>query len=94
MIWRSTRSGPAFDDVAGRGDDRPAARSRDRGSRDRTVVVGDQYFADVASANLAGAHSIEVETYGRRSFPKAIRFGQRCELALAALLNVRWRRST
>ncbi len=48
--------------------------------RDSVVAVGDQYFTDVAGANLAGIRSIKVPTLGRGSFPLAIRQLQRLEV--------------
>ena len=45
----------------------------------RVVMVGDQYFTDVASANLAGVRSVKVRTFGRETFPRSIRFTQRLE---------------
>lgn len=58
------------------------------------VVVGDQYFTDVASASLAGARSIKVTTYQRRSFPVGIQLGQGLERAFAWLLNAGRRQPT
>lgn len=48
--------------------------------RDSVVAVGDQYFTDVAGANLAGIRSIKVPTLARGSFPLAIRQLQRLEV--------------
>lgn len=52
---------------------------------DALLVVGDQYFTDVASANLAGARSVKVRTYRPESFPAAVRVGQRLETLVARL---------
>jgi hypothetical protein len=51
------------------------------GQEDRSgvVMVGDQYFTDIAGANLAGIRSIKVETFDPRSFPFAVRSFQRFE---------------
>jgi predicted HAD superfamily phosphohydrolase YqeG len=50
------------------------------------VMVGDQYFTDIAGANLAGIRSVKVPTFGRRSFPLAIRVFQLVERGLYRLL--------
>ena len=39
------------------------------------VMVGDQYFTDIAGAGLAGIRSIKVPTIGRESFPTGMRVG-------------------
>ncbi len=54
---------------------------------DRCVMIGDQYFTDVASANLAGARSIKVKTFGKRTFPRSIQITQKLELAIYRMLN-------
>jgi predicted HAD superfamily phosphohydrolase YqeG len=58
------------------------------GVDDRRAVfmVGDQYFTDIAGANLAGIRSVKVPTFGRGSFPLAIRIFQHIERALYRLL--------
>jgi predicted HAD superfamily phosphohydrolase YqeG len=43
------------------------------------LMVGDQYFTDTASANLAGIKSGKVPTLHPESFPRAVRLGQRLE---------------
>ena len=43
------------------------------------VMVGDQYFTDIAGANLAGIRSIKVDTFDPPSFPFAVRSFQRFE---------------
>lgn len=43
------------------------------------LMVGDQYFTDAASANLAGIRSAKVPTLHPESFPRTVRFGQRLE---------------
>jgi predicted HAD superfamily phosphohydrolase YqeG len=46
---------------------------------DAVLMVGDQYFTDIASANLAGVRSAKVPTLRPSSFPFWVRFGQRLE---------------
>ncbi len=43
------------------------------------LMVGDQYFTDIASANLAGVRSVKVPTLDRASFPTPVRVAQRLE---------------
>ncbi len=43
------------------------------------LMVGDQYFTDIASANLAGIRSVKVSTLHRASFPSPVRASQRLE---------------
>ena len=43
------------------------------------LMVGDQYFTDIASANLAGIRSAKVATLHRASFPSPVRVSQRLE---------------
>lgn len=50
---------------------------------DQLLVVGDQYFTDVASASLAGARSAKVATYRRETFPLIVQLAQRLEALLA-----------
>lgn len=57
------------------------------GQGDRAVMVGDQYFTDIVSANLAGIRSIKVRTLDPRSFPTAVRLSQRFETAWIGLLR-------
>jgi predicted HAD superfamily phosphohydrolase YqeG len=45
----------------------------------QVIMVGDQYWTDVAGANLGGVRSVHVPTIGRRTFPRAIRWMQRVE---------------
>jgi predicted HAD superfamily phosphohydrolase YqeG len=54
--------------------------------RERVFMVGDQYFTDIAGANLAGIGSIKVPTLGRGSFPFAVRSFQRIESVLYRIL--------
>ena len=44
-----------------------------------TVMIGDQYFTDVAGANLAGVRSIKLPTLSPESFPDSVRLAQGCE---------------
>jgi predicted HAD superfamily phosphohydrolase YqeG len=57
------------------------------GCEDRSgvVMVGDQYFTDIAGANLAGIRSIKVDTFDPRSFPFVLRSFQRIESLLYRL---------
>ncbi|MEO8199311.1 MAG: HAD hydrolase-like protein [Gemmatimonadota bacterium] len=52
---------------------------------DRTFMVGDQYFTDIAGANLAGIRSIKVPTFRPSSFPFAVRSFQILERFLYRL---------
>ena len=49
------------------------------------LMVGDQYFTDIASANLAGVRSAKVPTLHRASFPAPVRWSQRLEAVLYRL---------
>ncbi|MDE2944671.1 MAG: HAD hydrolase-like protein [Gemmatimonadota bacterium] len=49
------------------------------------LMVGDQYFTDIASANLAGVRSVKVPTLHRASFPAPVRWSQRLEAVLYRL---------
>ncbi len=51
------------------------------------LMVGDQYFTDTASANLAGVSSAKVPTLRPGSFPLAVRFGQRVERLVYRMLH-------
>lgn len=51
------------------------------------VMVGDQYFTDIAGANLAGVRSIKVPTLGRAAFPAGVRMAQRAEGVLYRVLH-------
>jgi predicted HAD superfamily phosphohydrolase YqeG len=53
------------------------------------LMVGDQYFTDIAGANLAGIRSVKVPTLLPRSFPWPIRSFQIAERALYRIVNVR-----
>jgi predicted HAD superfamily phosphohydrolase YqeG len=57
------------------------------GCKDRSgvVMVGDQYFTDIAGANLAGIRSIKVDTFDPPSFPFVLRSFQRIESLLYRL---------
>jgi predicted HAD superfamily phosphohydrolase YqeG len=43
------------------------------------AMVGDQYWTDVAGANLGGVRSIRIPTVGRATFPPVLRWLQRVE---------------
>ena len=55
----------------------------------RVVMIGDQYMTDVASANLAGARSIKVDTFRRDSFPLPVKLSQSLERMLYAIFHGR-----
>ncbi len=59
---------------------------------ERVLVVGDQYFTDIASANLAGVRSAKVRTIDPGSFPMAVQLGQALEGALMRVRRVTSRR--
>jgi HAD superfamily phosphatase (TIGR01668 family) len=52
---------------------------------DRLLMVGDQYFTDIAGANLAGIRSVKVSTHRRDTFPPALRIFQRLEQLVYAV---------
>lgn len=56
------------------------------------LMVGDQYFTDIAAANLAGIRSAKVPTLARASFPAPVRTAQRLEAILFRLMYGRPRR--
>lgn len=51
------------------------------------VMIGDQYFTDIAGANLGGVRSIKVNAIGWEALPPGIRFGQRVERIAYRLLH-------
>ncbi len=51
------------------------------------VMVGDQYFTDIAGANLAGVRSIKLSAIGPESLPRGIRMGQMVERLVYRLLH-------
>jgi HAD superfamily phosphatase (TIGR01668 family) len=53
-------------------------------SKDEAVMIGDQYFTDVAGANLAGVRSIKLPTLAKETF----RFGVRLSHGLEKLTYV------
>ena len=57
--------------------------------RDRVLMVGDQYFTDVAGANLAGIRSVKVNTLERSSFALPVRTFQRAEAVVYRVLHGR-----
>ena len=58
-------------------------------SLDHAIMVGDQYFTDIAGANLAGVRSVKVETLHRHSFTFPVRLFQRTEAVLYRVLHGR-----
>lgn len=56
------------------------------GRPEGALMIGDQYFTDIASANLAAVRSAKVPTIDRASFPAPVRISQRLERALYRLL--------
>lgn len=54
--------------------------------KDETVMVGDQYFTDVAGANLAGVRSIKLPTLAKETFRISVRISHALESAIYALL--------
>jgi predicted HAD superfamily phosphohydrolase YqeG len=50
------------------------------------VMIGDQYMTDVAGANMGGVRSIKLPTLARETFRTSVRFSQRLELAIYAVL--------
>lgn len=60
--------------------------------RGHVFMVGDQYFTDIAGANLAGIGSIKVPTFGPRSFPFPIRSFQVIERGIYRVLHGKERR--
>ena len=50
------------------------------------VMVGDQYMTDVAGANMGGIRSIKLPTLARETFRTSVRFSQRLEQGIYALL--------
>lgn len=91
LYGEETFAGPGADLLSVAGAARPARKPsaelveealRRVGHEDRpeaAVLVGDQYFTDIASANLAGVRSVKVPTLERSSFPFPVRISQRLE---------------
>jgi len=59
-----------------------ALKALDADSRERVLMVGDQYLTDIAGANLAGIRSLKVPTYAPASFPVSVRILQVSERLL------------
>jgi predicted HAD superfamily phosphohydrolase YqeG len=59
------------------------------GERAQAMMVGDQYFTDVAGANLGGIRSIKVQTLSPESFALPVRLFQRVESRIFRLLHGR-----
>jgi hypothetical protein len=53
----------------------------------QAAMVGDQYWTDVAGANLAGVRSVKVQTLAPESFPASIRFFQGVESVVRRVLR-------
>ncbi len=51
------------------------------------LMVGDQYFTDIAGANLGGVRSAKVDTLARETFTLPIRLFQRTEAILYRMLH-------
>jgi predicted HAD superfamily phosphohydrolase YqeG len=60
-------------------------------NRGGVVMVGDQYFTDIAGANLAGIRSVKVATRAPRSFPLAVQLFHRAETIVYRVLYGRGR---
>jgi predicted HAD superfamily phosphohydrolase YqeG len=58
-------------------------------TKDEVVMIGDQYMTDVAGANMGGVRSIKLPTLARETFRTSVRFSQRLELAIYALVHGR-----
>lgn len=56
--------------------------------RSAVALVGDQYFTDVAPANLAGIRSIKVDRVGRRHFSRPVRVLQKLEALVYGLSRI------
>lgn len=54
--------------------------------KDEAVMVGDQYFTDVAGANLAGVRSIKLPTIAKGTFRVSVRLSHGLERMIYALL--------
>ena len=51
------------------------------------VMIGDQYFTDIAGANLAGVRSLKLPAIGPETLPPGIRMGQVVERLVYRLLH-------
>ncbi len=54
--------------------------------KDEAVMVGDQYFTDVAGANLAGVRSIKLPTLAKQTFRASVRISHGIESLIYAVL--------
>jgi predicted HAD superfamily phosphohydrolase YqeG len=54
--------------------------------RNGVLMVGDQYFTDIAGANMAGIRSVKVATLAPASFPLAVQVFQRVERIVYRIL--------
>jgi len=59
------------------------------GDRSHAMMVGDQYFTDIAGANSGGIRSVKVETLSPQSFALPVRLFQRAESGIFRLLHGR-----
>lgn len=66
---------------------RLALREMEDPPPEQVFMVGDQYFTDIAGANLGGVRSVKVPTWERASFPLVLRAFQRFESVLFRLLH-------
>ncbi len=55
-------------------------------TREKVVIVGDQYTTDIATANLVGVMSMKVPTLAPESFPRAVRVSQILENAVYRIM--------
>ena len=55
-------------------------------TKQEVVMVGDQYMTDIAGANMGGVRSIKLPTLARETFRTSVRFSQRLELGIYAVL--------
>jgi hypothetical protein len=60
--------------------------------KDEAVMIGDQYFTDVAGANLAGVRSVKLPTRAGHTFRTSVRLSHGLERVLYAVLygRPRW----
>lgn len=57
-------------------------------SREGALMIGDQYYTDIAGANMSGVRSLKVETLGRRSFSRPVRLLQGFEKTMYRLARM------
>jgi len=66
-----------------------ALKALNADSREKVLMVGDQYLTDIAGANLAGIRSLKVPTYAPASFPASVRILQASERLLYRATHLR-----